>query len=121
MGSPQYFRDKRESIRQFGHDRHELIWRQELHPRLQLFRVLLPDEVDVVNASEEGGRALIALFFCCAIRPLHLDICLPHAELPAYELLAVARRGHMRYVEVESGVVKPEWLTDGADVGLFQR
>ena len=105
-------------VSEFGYDIRHLVNVDELDPGFEIFIVVLPDELGVGCPTKMGGDALVALLEENATA-LNAEMGLVQSELPTREWLAIATARLLRDVELETGPVKADRLTDRFNVGRF--
>ena len=90
----------------------------ELHPRFQILRVVVPDEFGLNGTTEKCANTLI-MFLDENVVSCDAKVRFEYSELPALEGMAVSERRLLRDVEFEARPVKANRLSNGLDVGLF--
>lgn len=105
-------------VGKLGYDIRHLIDVDELDPGFEIFIVILPDELGVGCPTKMGRDALVALLDDNATA-LNAEMGLVQSELPTCERLAIATARLLGDVELETGPVKADRLTDRFNVGRF--
>ena len=105
-------------VSELGYDIRHLVNVDELDPRFEIFIVVLPDELGVGCPTKMGRDALVALLEENT-PALNAEMGLVQSELPTCERLAIAAASLLRDVELESGPVKADRLTNRFNVGCF--
>ncbi len=91
----------------------------ELDPGFEIFIGVLPDELGVGRPTKMGRDALVDLLDEDPTA-LNAEVGLVQSKLPTCERLAVAGARLLGDVELETGPVKADGLTDRFDVGRFE-
>ena len=87
-------------VGELGNDVSHLVDIDKLYPRLEVFVVILPDELGVRCPAEMRRHTLVALLDDDA-SALHTEMRLVETELPACERLPVTTTRLLGYVELE--------------------
>ncbi len=104
------------SVGELWYDIRHLVNVDELNPGFEIFIAILPYELGVGCPAKMCGDALVALL---VENPTALDtkMGLVQSELPTRERLAIATTSLLGDVELETGPVKADGLTNRLDVG----
>lgn len=102
-------------VGELGYDICHLVDVDELDPRFEVFIVVLPDELGVGCSAKVSGDTLVALLDEHATT-LDAKVGFVQPELPTGKRLAVATTGLLGNVELETGPVKADRLTNRLDV-----
>ena len=107
------------SSSQLWYDFDHLVDINELHPSLQVFLVVVPNELRLLASAEERT--------CALVRLLHDPVCSPHAKLrleyaklPSIQWVVISAGRFFRNIKLETGQVEANWLTNRFDVSLFE-
>jgi len=105
-------------VGELGYDIRHLVDVDELNPRFEIFIVVLPDELGVGCPTKMGRNALVALLDENA-STLNTQMGFVQSELPTCKRLTIATARLLGNVELETGPVKADRLTNRFNVGRF--
>lgn len=106
-------------VGELGYDIRHLVDVYELNPGFEIFIVVLPDELGVGCPTKMSRDALVALLEENTTA-LNAEKGLVQSELPTCERLAIATARFLGDVELETGPVKADRLTNRFNVGRFE-
>jgi len=105
-------------VGELGYDIRHLVDVDELDPGFKIFIVILPNELGVGCPTKMGRDALVDLLDESATA-LNAQMGLVQSELPTCEWLTIATARLLGDVELETGPVKADRLTNRFNVGRF--